>query len=99
MEKQAASSFSCGDRSLTPQAISSVPGVVDEAAMLDVEGNDVSYLIGTTAVIDMQQDPQRAAFAAYRIAFRANAWDPNLPNAAARVDAWNRLREVMGIGP
>jgi hypothetical protein len=71
--------------------------IVDGEAMAAVEGNDVSHLLGTGNVIDMQQEPQRAAWNAYRAAFRANEADPNLRHAAALVKAWNTFAEVMGV--
>ncbi|MET3925964.1 hypothetical protein [Devosia sp. 2618] len=72
--------------------------IVDSEAMSEVEGNDVTHLVGTSMVIDLQQEPQRAAFNAYRVAFHANAADPNLKHAAALVGAWNKFAAVMGIG-
>ena len=60
-------------------------------------GVDVSHLLGSVGVIDMQQDPQRSAFNRYRTAHRANSNNPNLMNAAALVEAWNGLAEIMGL--
>lgn len=72
--------------------------IVDGEAMAEIEGhNDVTHLLGTTVVIDMQQDPQRATFHAYRVAFNKNADQPNLRHAAALVHAWNAFADVMGI--
>lgn len=71
--------------------------IVDGEAMSEIEGNDVTHLIGTVKVIDLQGEPQRSAFNAYRVAFRANAAAPNLHNAAALVVAWNAFADIMGI--
>jgi hypothetical protein len=72
--------------------------IVDGEAMVEIEGHlDVTHLVGTSVVIDMQQDPQRAAFQAYRVAFNANASDPNLKHAAALVSAWNAFALIMGL--
>lgn len=71
--------------------------IVDGEAMSAVEGNDVVHLIGSYLVIDMQAEPQRAAFNAYRVAFRANEAHPTLKTAKALVDAGKALGEVMGI--
>lgn len=45
----------------------------------------------------MQQEPQRAAFNAYRVAFRANEAHPNLRNASALVQAYRALMAAMGL--
>lgn len=71
--------------------------IADGEAMADVEGNDVSHLLGSTMVVDLQVEPQRAAFNAYRIAFHDNANDPNLRHAAALVRAWNVFADIMGV--
>jgi hypothetical protein len=71
--------------------------IVDGVAMTAVEGNDVTHLVGSVVVIDMQEEPQRRAFNAYRVAFNANAADPNLRNAAALVSAWNDFADIMGL--
>ncbi|MHA6690571.1 hypothetical protein [Devosia sp. A449] len=71
--------------------------IVDGEAMSAVEGVDVSHLLGATMVIDMQQEPQRSAFNAYRVAFHDNAADPNLRHAAALVVAWNGFADLMGV--
>ena len=69
----------------------------DSEAMAEIEGHDVTHLLGTSMVIDLQQDPQRRAFNAYKVAFNANALDPNLRNAAWLVHAWNAFAEIMGV--
>ncbi|HTM76764.1 MAG TPA: hypothetical protein VL133_03950 [Devosia sp.] len=71
---------------------------VDGEAMAEVEGIDVTHLVGTPVVIDMQAEPQRAAFNAYRVAFRANEAKPDVPNAVALVKARNDLADILGIG-
>lgn len=71
--------------------------IVDGEAMSAVEGVDVTYLVGSAMVVDMQREPQRAAFNAYRVAFNANASDPNLKHAVALVAAWNVFAEIMGM--
>lgn len=71
--------------------------IVDGEAMSAVEGNDVAHLIGSHVVVDMQEEPQRAAFNAYRVAFRANEAHPTLKTAKALVDAGKRMGEVLGI--
>ena len=71
--------------------------IVDGEAMADIEGVDVTHLVGGATVISMMLDPQRAAFQAYKVAFNANASDPNLKNAAALVAAWNALANAMGL--
>ncbi|MCF1744751.1 hypothetical protein [Paradevosia shaoguanensis] len=71
--------------------------IVDGEAMAAVEGVDVTRLLGSAVVIDMQQEPQRAAFNAYRVAFNANAATPNLRHAVALVDAWNVLADAVGL--
>ena len=71
--------------------------IVDGEAMSAVEGIDATHLIGTHMVVDLQQEPQRAAFNTYRVAFRDNAHDPNLAHAAALVAAWNSFADIMGI--
>lgn len=66
-------------------------------------GVDVTDLTGrrdfamVPLAIFMGHDPERAAFNAYRVAFRANEARPNLKNAAALVRAWNQFADVMGI--
>ena len=72
--------------------------IVDGEAMAEIEGNDVTHLIGTAVVVDMQAEPQRRAFQAYKVAFNENAIDPNLKHAAALVHAWNAFADIMGIG-
>lgn len=69
---------------------------VDGEAMSTVEGNDVTHLLGAPMTTDMQ-DPQLAAFAAYRDAFNANASQPTLSHASALVAAWNTLAEAVGL--
>lgn len=71
--------------------------IVDSEAMAAIEGNDVTHLLGTPLVLDMQEEPQRAAFNAYRVAFRANEAHPSLNAAIALVDAWNGLADVVGL--
>lgn len=71
--------------------------IVDSEAMSAVEGVDVTHLIGRPVIIEMQREPQRAAFNAYRLAFNINAADPNLHHAAALVRAWNDFADIMGI--
>lgn len=71
--------------------------IVDGEAMSEIEGIDVTHLVGTPVVIDLQQEPQRRAFQAYKVAFNQNATDPNLPHAAALVGAWNAFADIMGI--
>jgi hypothetical protein len=84
--------------------------IVDGEAMSAVEGNDVTYLLGSSPgadadylrslglnVVDMRADPQRAAFDAYRVAFRVNEAEPNLRHAAELVAAWNALADVVGV--
>ena len=72
--------------------------IVDGEAMAEIEGHtDITHLVGTCMVIDLQQDPQRAAFQAYKVAFRKNEADHNLPHAAALVTAWNAFADVMGV--
>lgn len=71
--------------------------IVDGEAMSAVEGIDATHLIGAHMVVDLQQEPQRAAFNAYRVAFRHNADDPNLVHAAALVAAWNGFADIMGV--
>lgn len=71
--------------------------IVDGEAMSAVEGVDVTHLLGATMVIDMQQEPQRRAFQAYRVAFNENASDPNLRHAAELVRAWNSFADIMGV--
>ena len=73
--------------------------IVDGEAMAAVEGVDVAHLIGLGIVIDMQQEPQRAAFNAYRVAFNANRAEPNLPNAQALVDTHRDLLLALWITP
>ncbi len=70
---------------------------IDDGEAMSGGGVDVSYLIGRYRVLDMQQDPQRSAFNAYRTAFRANQAEPNLPNAAELVRSWNALADIMGL--
>lgn len=70
---------------------------VDSEAMSAVEGVDVTHPVGAAVVVDMQEEPQRAAFNAYRVAFHDNASDPNLKHAAALVRAWNDFADIMGI--
>lgn len=48
-------------------------------------------------ILDMQQEPQRAAFNAYRVAFRANQASPNLRNAHALVRSYSALMAAMGL--
>lgn len=72
--------------------------IVDGEAMSEIEGHtDVTHLLGTSLVVDLQADPQRAAFHAYRIDFNHNAADPNLKHAAALVAAWNAFADIMGV--
>lgn len=84
--------------------------IVDGEAMSAVEGNDVTYLLGSSPdfsaddlrrlsvnVVDMRGDLERAAFNAYRVAFRANEANPTLKSAVALVDAGTRLGDVMGV--
>lgn len=71
--------------------------IVDGEAMAEVEGIDVTHLLGASMVVDLQAEPQRAAFNAYRVAFHDNAADPNLRHAAALVVAWNAFAQIMGI--
>jgi hypothetical protein len=84
--------------------------IVDGEAMSQVEGNDVTYLLRSSPaadvdylrtlglnVVDMRGDPERAAFDSYRVAFRANASDPNLKHAVALVAAWNSLADLLGM--
>lgn len=55
----------------------------------ETAGVDVTHLLG--------HDPERAAFNAYRVAFRKNAAEPNLRNAVALVRAWNSFADVMRL--
>lgn len=71
--------------------------IVDGEAMSEVEGNDVTYLLGSARIIDLQQDPQRAAFVRYRIAFRMNVERPSLSTAVGLVNAYRDFRTVMGL--
>lgn len=71
--------------------------IVDGEAMSAVEGVDVTHLVGSAVVIDMQRDPQRTVFVRYRLAFRKNEQRPNLPNAAALVGAYADLRQAIGL--
>jgi hypothetical protein len=71
---------------------------VDGEAMSAIEGVDVTHLLGSATIVDIQEEPQRSAFNAYRVAFRANEAEPNLKHAAALVNAWNALAEIMGLG-
>ncbi|UXN74480.1 hypothetical protein N8D56_04885 [Devosia sp. A8/3-2] len=72
--------------------------IVDGEAMAEIEGHtDVTHLIGATVVIDMQAEPQRRAFQAYKVAFNVNATDPNLKHAAALVHARNAFADIMEI--
>lgn len=84
--------------------------IVDGEAMSAVEGNDVTYLLGSSPsistddvralglnVIDMRGDRERAAFDAYRVAFRANEANPTLKSAVVLVDAGTHLGDVMGV--
>lgn len=71
--------------------------IVTGEAMSENEGNDVTHPVGTSVVVDMQAEPQRRAFQAYKVAFNANAADPNLPHAAALVAAWNALADTVGL--
>lgn len=73
--------------------------IVDSEAMADVEGVDVTRLLGTAIVIDMQREPQRRAFHAYRVAFRGNQADPNVRNAAELVRSWNEMAALLGLEP
>ena len=70
--------------------------VVKGEALPD-DGVNVVRLFGRARVIDIQEEPQRSAFNAYRVAFRENAADPCLRNAAALVHAWNAFADVMGL--
>lgn len=71
--------------------------IVGGEAMSAVEGHDVTYMLGSARVFDMQEEPQRRAFNAYRVAFKANAEDPNLKHGAALVRAWNDFADIMGL--
>lgn len=84
--------------------------IVDGEAMAAVEGNDVTHLLGSSPdistddlrrlgvnVIDMRGDKERAAFDAYRVAFRANEANPSLKTAVFLVDAGARLGDVMRL--
>lgn len=72
--------------------------LVDGEAMSEIEGHtDVTHMLGRIKVIDIQAEPQRAAFNAYRVAFQDNAHDPNLKHAAAVVHAWNAFADIMRI--
>jgi hypothetical protein len=71
--------------------------LVDGEAMAAVEGTDVTHLIGTAVIINMQDEPQRSAFNAYRVAFRANEAEPNLAHATALVEAWGSFADIMGL--
>ncbi|KFL24948.1 hypothetical protein JP74_21985 [Devosia sp. 17-2-E-8] len=71
--------------------------IVDGEAMAAVEGVDVTRLLGSAVVIDMQREPQRAAFNAYRVAFRQNEETPNLHNARALISSWDRLAHVLRL--
>ena len=71
--------------------------IVDGEAMSEVEGNDVTYLLGSARIIDLQQDPQRAAFVRYRVAFRMNAERHSLSTAVGLVNAYRDFRTVMGL--
>ncbi len=71
--------------------------IVDGEAMAAVEGHDVTYMLGSATVFNMHEEPQRRAFNAYRVAFNANAADPNLKHAAALVAAWNDLADAIGM--
>lgn len=71
--------------------------IVDGEALSAVEGVDATYLIGSAKVIDMQRDPQRAAFVRYRLAFRRNEQKPNLSSAVDLVTAYQDLRTVLGL--
>ncbi len=70
---------------------------LDEVAMAAVEGVNVTHMVGTARIMDMQDEPQRAAFNAYRVAFRRNEAEPKLRNAAALVHAYNAFADLMGI--
>ena len=48
-------------------------------------------------LVDIQDEPQRAAWNAYRVASRRNESEPNLRHAAALVRAWNTFAEIMGL--
>jgi len=65
--------------------------------VLSEQGVDATHLLGTAQVIDLQDEPQRSTFNAYRVAFRANETEPNLRHAAALVAAWNAFADVMGV--
>lgn len=76
--------------------------IVDGEAMSAIEGGvDARYLLsaGRHYIVDMQQEPQRRAFNAYRVAFRANQAEPNVPNAAKLVRSWNEMAALLGIQP
>lgn len=60
-------------------------------------GVDATHLLGAARIINMQDEPQRSAFSAYRVAFRDNAAEPNLRNAAALVRAWDAFADLMGL--
>jgi hypothetical protein len=70
---------------------------VDGEAMSAVEGVDVTDMLGSALVVDMQEEPQRAAFNTYRVAFRENEANPNLRHAATLVHAWNAFADLMRI--
>lgn len=71
--------------------------IVDGEAMLKVEGLDITDLPDRTSIIDMQRDPQRAAFIRYRLAFRENATHGDLGTARALVAAFDELALALGI--
>lgn len=60
-------------------------------------GFSLGRLAPPPRILDMQQEPQRAAFNAYRVAFRANQASPNLRNAHALVRSYSALMAAMGL--
>gem|GEM_PF-2251998 len=71
--------------------------IADGEAMSAVEGGRLEQILGTAEVINLQDEPQRAAFNAYRVAFRANEAEPNLPHALELVKAWNGFALTIGL--
>lgn len=71
--------------------------IADGEAMSAVEGGRLDEILGTAEIINMQDEPQRAAFNAYRVAFRANEAEPKLKHALELVRAWNQFAAVLGL--
>jgi hypothetical protein len=72
-------------------------GIADGEAMSIVEGGRLDEILARAEVVSMQDEPQRAAWNGYRVAFRTNEAEPTLGHAVALVKAWNRFAVVMGI--